>query len=97
MGVLHYLVEDTHVLCINESEHLHSTTTDCSIIYTLENDVHPEPQLPDQNQYQKIKICLTISEYLPSTTVILDQQKELPKLILPENLFSNDIFHPPIS
>lgn len=93
----HYVVEHTHTFCQTELEHAHSDLDDCLSIFQLAEN-HHQNQLPApaKSEFKEIKQYLNPILDLGPIIVFSSQQMNFVDISIPDNLFTKDVFHPPI-
>ena len=93
--LFHYLLAHTHTLCGNNSDHLHSSPTDCSSIFQL-TDSQSELPSHTQNEFQELQQYLSPSLNFSPAFFLSYQQTYFITPFLLDKSFSKDIFYPPI-
>ncbi|MEL6863525.1 MAG: hypothetical protein AAFP19_03855 [Bacteroidota bacterium] len=95
-GLLHHIVDHTHIFCLTDHEHEHQSSHECSSICHLNQD-KPNDHVPATIEFYELKQYVT--DYAPIgiqpvsiAFVAIDEDLFLNQ----GRLFSNDIFHPPI-
>ena len=93
----HYLVEHTHTFCQKDTTHNHSDTNECLSIFQLtENQHHKQLPSPKEIEFKEIKQFLTSNLYFTPITEFSFREIPFIDIGLPDHIFSEDIFHPPI-
>lgn len=97
ISLFHYAVEHSHTFCQSESEHSHPNPDDCLSIFQLTDSENKNP-LPanTKSEFQALKHYLTPNMELNPLLLLSCQRANFLDLVLPNYLFSKDVFHPPI-
>ena len=97
-GLIHHLVEHTHVFCESQDDHTHASVSDCKsncgdqFYNSLKNETHSNQQLEYQDLNQ---FCTSISTHNSSTFIKKNITESFHLFIFTQN-YIEDIFHPPI-
>jgi len=97
ISILHYAVAHSHTFCQSEAEHSHPTPDDCLSIFQLAEN-QSQSQLPSTTkiEFQELQQYLTPHLEVGLLPLFSFQQSNFINPSLPENLFSKDVFLPPI-
>ena len=95
--LFHYVSAHTHTFCKEDITHTHTDTGDCLSIFQLaENHNQNQLPVPNKREFKEIKQYLSPIIHLTSKTTFAFQQINFVDSSLPDFLFSEDVFHPPI-
>ena len=96
--LFHYVIEHTHTFCQTELEHAHANPDTCLSIFQLAEN-HNQNQLPTptKSEFKELKQYLTPKLDLSPITVFSFPKLSFVDITFPDDLFSRDVFHPPIA
>ena len=97
ISLVHYLVEHTHTLCQETTDHAHPNPENCLSVFQLAEKQNQHQPTTTNIEFQELKQYLTPDLLL--TTVVFDpiRQVDFVEIAFLNHLFHKDIFYPPIS
>ena len=96
LALFHYVVEHTDLFCHSELEHSHPNNC---LTLTIFQSSQSQNQLPSPTkiEIQELKLyCLTPCLNLCPIDPLSSKQVNFPNFFPPDDLFSKEVFHPPI-